>query len=639
MVIGVSRILRNWWKDIKRNRELETRELPGGLTSLISVESDRHLIKVGGFLDLPYKKCEKIVPHKPSPREFTCSAAKWEIYRLNAFAIALLGSLVYPILKGKIHTSLCYVVRMMARGKLQHKKAIVSMLLAEIIRALSACTKGTKVWFMYLRGLSSVQIQWKYYWLRPRCVIIREQRIFCTPEYYVWILEDAEHRDLSEGGLPGFGDERARRWARNLLNYDYDITPEMREQVVPNIETNLIEVVFRVLVPSALLTHDYHESESCQKDILIKAMSERLDKLASTVQHVEGRKRLRGLSYQDLYIHPDVELLEGYKHPKFEMFNGIGDPKAHLYPRKWVEWVNMATDFMNKFGFNVENASDWIYIQNLKKRLRESFWDYAIRWRSEATRARPAMEDRRIHLASQATREITAATQTHVVVQRRAPFEVEVVMPRPPFIVHRAPPPIKYDTYVVPWDYGKGKAKMEETDVAIGMTRSRKIYTSENLVQGSSSKSKPPIVELEEQETHPNALMKALGEVYVSASITHEREREHHIYAVEGQDHLDREMFHMVELVGNIEVQPRYSQKIIEMMLWFSFELGKEWIDWQPLIEKYYYPLRKLIPPLHQSFRSIGFMSSITDDVLQGMKGLSLTKEEEKSCNAVYCTT
>lgn len=53
MVIGVSRILRNWWKDIKRNRELETRELPGGLTSLISVESDRHLIKVLlNFLDL-----------------------------------------------------------------------------------------------------------------------------------------------------------------------------------------------------------------------------------------------------------------------------------------------------------------------------------------------------------------------------------------------------------------------------------------------------------------------------------------------------------------------------------------------------------------------------------------------------------
>ncbi|KAH0658225.1 hypothetical protein KY289_026973 [Solanum tuberosum] len=120
-----------------------------------------------------------------------------------------------------------------------------------------------------------------------------------------------------------------------------------------------------------------------------------------------------------------------------------------------------------------------------------------------------------------------------------------------------------------------------------------------------------------------------------SKEVVVHREREHHIYAVEGQDHLDGEMFHTVELVGNIEVQPWYSQKIIEMMLWFGFELGKEWIDWQPLIEGYYYPLRKLIPPLHQSFRSIGFMSSITDDVLHDMKGLSLTKEEEKSCNAV----
>ncbi|KAG5619598.1 hypothetical protein H5410_004816 [Solanum commersonii] len=43
----------------------------------------------------------------------------------------------------------------------------------------------------------------------------------------------------------------------------------------------------------------------------------------------------------------------------------------------------MATDFMNRFGFNVENAPDWFYIQNLKKNPSESFRDYAIRWRSE----------------------------------------------------------------------------------------------------------------------------------------------------------------------------------------------------------------------------------------------------------------
>ena len=58
---------------------------------------------------------------------------------------------------------------------------------------------------------------------------------FCTHEYYVWLLEDTEHRDLSEGGLPGIGDEKERRWARNFLNTDYDITLEMKKQIVPNI--------------------------------------------------------------------------------------------------------------------------------------------------------------------------------------------------------------------------------------------------------------------------------------------------------------------------------------------------------------------------------------------------------------------
>ncbi|KAG5586661.1 hypothetical protein H5410_047095 [Solanum commersonii] len=128
-------------------------------------------------------------------------------------------------------------------------------------------------------------------------------------------------------------------------------------------------------------------------------------------------------------MHLDLELPEGYKLSKFEMFNGIGDPKTHLRmycdklvgvgrderilmklflksltrkalswyieqdPRKWVEWVDTATDFMKRFEFNVENAPDWFYIQNLKKKPSESIQDYAIRWRFEVARARPSMEE------------------------------------------------------------------------------------------------------------------------------------------------------------------------------------------------------------------------------------------------------
>ncbi|KAK4733566.1 hypothetical protein R3W88_007827 [Solanum pinnatisectum] len=184
-----------------------------------------------------------------------------------------------------------------------------------------------------------------------------------------------------------------------------------------------------IYVETAPVTHNYHELESSQKDILIKDLIEKLDSLANRVQHVEGSKRLGGLNYEDLCMHPDVELSEGYKLPKFELFNGMGDPKAHLRmycdklvgigrderilmklfmrsltgealswyieqdPRKWVEWVDMATDFMNRFGFNIENAPDWFYIQTLRKKPSESFREYAIRWRSEAARARPPMEE------------------------------------------------------------------------------------------------------------------------------------------------------------------------------------------------------------------------------------------------------
>ena len=96
------------------------------------------------------------------------------------------------------------------------------------------------------------------------------------------------------------------------------------------------------------------------------------------------------------------------------MFNGFGDPNAHLRmycdkvvgvgrderiliklfirslteetlpwyivqdSRKLLEWVVMATDFMNRFGFNIENAPDWFYIQNVKKKPTESFRDYTM---------------------------------------------------------------------------------------------------------------------------------------------------------------------------------------------------------------------------------------------------------------------
>ncbi|KAH0781777.1 hypothetical protein KY290_001375 [Solanum tuberosum] len=170
MVVEVNYKLRNWWIDIKRNREREIRQSLGGLTHLIFVIPNLHLIRallefwdpvrmvfkfvdfdlaptieeISGFIDMSYHECEMIVPYKPSSREFLkslgmksnptlpsldlgwihfdflysrfgrddsynsfidefeCSVEEWETHRLNAFVIALLGSLVFPKIRGRI---------------------------------------------------------------------------------------------------------------------------------------------------------------------------------------------------------------------------------------------------------------------------------------------------------------------------------------------------------------------------------------------------------------------------------------------------------------------------------------------------------------------------------------------------------
>ena len=64
------------------------------------------------------------------------------MYLLDAFAIALLGSFVFPKSRGRIDTCLRYVVRDVAQRQGDPKKTIVPMILAEIMRSLSACIDG-----------------------------------------------------------------------------------------------------------------------------------------------------------------------------------------------------------------------------------------------------------------------------------------------------------------------------------------------------------------------------------------------------------------------------------------------------------------------------------------------------------------
>ncbi|XP_033513130.1 uncharacterized protein [Nicotiana tomentosiformis] len=135
------------------------------------------------------------------------------------------------------------------------------------------------------------------------------------------------------------------------------------------------------------------------------------------------------LDYENMCIHSDVDMPAGYKPPKFDIFDGMGDPHVHLRaycdklvgvgrseklrmklfirnltgealtwytrqdPRNWRTWQEIAEDFMNHFRFNTEITPYRFAMVNLQKKPSESFQEYARRWRSEAARAKPPLDD------------------------------------------------------------------------------------------------------------------------------------------------------------------------------------------------------------------------------------------------------
>ncbi|XP_015081253.1 uncharacterized protein LOC107024815 [Solanum pennellii] len=124
-----------------------------------------------------------------------------------------------------------------------------------------------------------------------------------------------------------------------------------------------------------------------------------------------------------------VELPPGYKIPKFEKFSGSGNPFFHLkiycenligvgnnegiriklfnqsltgkalewYSKqdvtKWRTWDDLANVVVDHYKFHVEIAPDRISITKVKPKSTECFREYAIRWREEASRVHPPMEE------------------------------------------------------------------------------------------------------------------------------------------------------------------------------------------------------------------------------------------------------
>ncbi|XP_070015260.1 uncharacterized protein [Nicotiana sylvestris] len=126
---------------------------------------------------------------------------------------------------------------------------------------------------------------------------------------------------------------------------------------------------------------------------------------------------------------PHVHLPLVFKTPIFEKYDGHGDPIAHLKRycnqlrgaggkeellmayfgeslagiasgwymdqdiSRWHIWDDLARDFVRQFQYNIDIAPDRNSLTNLKKKSSESFREYAVKWREQASRVKPPMDE------------------------------------------------------------------------------------------------------------------------------------------------------------------------------------------------------------------------------------------------------
>ncbi|XP_070002529.1 uncharacterized protein [Nicotiana sylvestris] len=151
--------------------------------------------------------------------------------------------------------------------------------------------------------------------------------------------------------------------------------------------------------------------------------------MEQSLKNIQGLSGQKIVSYADLCMLPHVHLPLGFKTPKFEKYDGNRDPITHLkrycnqlrgagekeelftayfgeslveitsewYMDKdisrWHIWDDLARYFVRQFQYNIDIAPDRNSLTNLKKKSSENFREYAVKWREQASRVKPPMDE------------------------------------------------------------------------------------------------------------------------------------------------------------------------------------------------------------------------------------------------------
>ncbi|XP_070034439.1 uncharacterized protein [Nicotiana tomentosiformis] len=161
-------------------------------------------------------------------------------------------------------------------------------------------------------------------------------------------------------------------------------------------------------------------------------MAREMKSLEQSLKNMQGLSGQKSVSYSDMCMFPHIHLPTGFKTPKFEKYDGHRDSIAHLKQycnqlwgaggkkellmayfgesliriasewyrdqeiTHWHVWDDLARDFIRQFQYNMDIAPDRNSVTNLKKKTAESFREYVVKWREQAARVKPPMDEAEI---------------------------------------------------------------------------------------------------------------------------------------------------------------------------------------------------------------------------------------------------
>ena len=210
----------------------------------------------------------------------------------------------------------------------------------------------------------------------------------------------------------------------------YSIKPEaLQVTLIPNVQKPALAAPFTKNQQNQLAVYPHKRLRNEMNAINQNNSNRELHNLRRIIEEEMRARNVQSLRYESLCMLPNVDLPPGFKVPKFNTFDGRGNPITHLKDycsrvmgigqdeairmklfiqslsglaldwyteqdfRKWYTWEDMARDFVEHFKFNIGVSPNLYDMLEIERMPHESFQEYAIRWRLEASKIRPPLPE------------------------------------------------------------------------------------------------------------------------------------------------------------------------------------------------------------------------------------------------------